>query len=178
VGDKVVTLNAANNTANTVQIDGIVPQPDGTAKITLYATTSGGLGYLNALTIYGAPKVASDPSDLTAKAALVQSDLVSNRARDLAGESNLITAKAYPNPFVSGLNVEADIPTDIDKLTVVMSDLNGKLLFKQEFKNVRKGRWSQKLNIGGGAVRSGVLMMNIYDDKGKFRTPPLKIVKQ
>jgi hypothetical protein len=109
-GNQVVTLNAANNTTQTVQIAGLKPDSTGTIYFMLY-NSDGGRAYLNALTIDGAPSaystiaqtpVATQQAQTNGRTGMALSLADSTAAALLSGETRV---SVFPNPFVEDVTL-------------------------------------------------------------------------
>ncbi len=110
-GNKIVTLDATNNTTNVVQIAGLKPDTTGTIYFSVYATIGGGRGYLNALTIDGVPSAASNfttppfPQVNAARTNAIHDSATAEQA-SARQEITATSVSVYPNPFVEDVNLK------------------------------------------------------------------------
>ncbi|HYK54846.1 MAG TPA: T9SS type A sorting domain-containing protein, partial [Flavisolibacter sp.] len=167
IGTQTVTLNATNNTQNTVQINGIVPDADGTVLITIYGTQQGGFGYLNALSIQGAQNLNYVPAFLTRRNTAWSREAV---------PETLPAAEAYPNPFTDDVSVKFDLKQNMSSFTIQVLDINGKIIHQRKVVSAPKGIWIQKLGLNGRSLNSGVYFIRVIGLPDQ--TPAIKILKQ
>lgn len=105
IGNTSVQLNAALNTNQTVQINGVVPEPDGSITVTMVTANGASFAYLNALIIQavanpgGAARMASNARTVTPDA---------EEADESGYEEG--SAQVYPNPFTDELNIRWSTP--------------------------------------------------------------------
>jgi hypothetical protein len=189
IGNTVVTLDAGNNTSNTVQISGVVPDANGSVEITMYGTQSGGFGYLNAMSIEGAPSVAPDPSlggmiargsntaPQTAPAAATTDVSTTARQAQVETAATAVLVDAYPNPFRDDVTLKLDIKENTAKFSVVVSDLSGKIIHRLEVANTAKGTRLQKLGLNGRSLPQGIYLVRVVGLPGQAPAP-LKLVKE
>jgi len=145
--------------------------------ITMYGTISGGFGYLNALTIYGAPSVGPDPSALSALLTDVDGGPVSELAPVEQLESVILKQKVYPNPFADELNVQLELKKNVSKMALVLYDLSGRVIMRKDFSNVNQGIWKQRLTIEGQTLKSGVYILQIQG-ADENRTTNMRVIKR
>lgn len=100
IGSASVQLNASLNTSQTVQINDIVPDPDGTVTVTIEAAAGAVFGYVNAIIIQATPNTGG------AGARVASSGREADQKIEMNRESlDEVKTSAYPNPFVDQLSV-------------------------------------------------------------------------
>ncbi|RYF45185.1 MAG: T9SS type A sorting domain-containing protein, partial [Chitinophagaceae bacterium] len=182
IGNQVVTLNAANNTANTVQINNVKPEADGTINIMFYGTQQGGFGYLNAMTVHGMAGTVEDPSVLKTKTVKdpILTTIVPESELSLAdsqlGLSDKAKIEAYPNPFIDEVIVRMNLKKDAAKLSVLVYDLNGRIVTRKDFENLKRGFWQQKIQLGANTSNRGVYFLRVVTDSQLVET--IKLLKR
>jgi chitodextrinase/pimeloyl-ACP methyl ester carboxylesterase len=119
--------------------------------------------------------VGSDP------ATLVQSNAVSivnagNVMADITGTTNatdkIKSLKAYPNPMSDWLNIDFYVASQANDIGIDMFDVNGKVVYKNNFKALPAGNNTLKINVGDGKMASGV-----YFVKVNVNGIPSKVIK-
>lgn len=187
IGGTVVTLNAANNTQNVVKITGVTPDPDGSVSITIYGTTSGGFGYLNVLSIEGAPGVGSEMftrsagenrtgGPATTPAAPVEADS-KPAVTQPAPVDPIGAADIFPSPFTNDVSIKFDLKQNVSRFTIVVTDVTGRIVHRREFANAQKGIWVQKLGLNGQSLKNGIYFVRVEGIPGHTQKD-LKIIRQ
>lgn len=82
----------------------------------------------------------------------------------------LSITKIYPNPFVKNLTVEYNAPKNSAKISLKMTDINGKIVFETEFLNSKGVENIQLENLN-----SGVYLIQISNDSNISKT--LRVIK-
>jgi len=185
IGNETVTLNAGNNTLNTVQINNVRPDESGTVEISIFATGSGGFGYLNSLHIQGASAV--DPFTIENNAATRQiitsaqtsgSEVKEEHAIATSTHTNTqaaIVAEAFPNPFVNDVTVRLKLNSQTPKVSIAVMDIGGRIIWMREFSEVNSGIWQQPLGLNGSRLSKGVYLIRV--DTGTGKPVLIKMVK-
>ncbi|MET0243737.1 MAG: fibronectin type III domain-containing protein, partial [Flavitalea sp.] len=182
IGNQVVTLNAANNTANTVQINNVKPEADGTINIMFYGTQQGGFGYLNAMTVHGMAGTVEDPSVLKTNTVHdpIMTTIVPESELSVADSQLGLSDKAkidvYPNPFIDEVMVRINLKKDAAKLAVLVYDLNGRIVTRKDFENLKKGIWQQRIQLGSNTSNRGVYFLRVVTDSQQVET--IKLLKR
>jgi hypothetical protein len=163
IGNQIVTLDAANNTSNTIQISGVTPNQDGSVLITIYAANQGGFGYLNSLTISGVPYVAQPGQPNPAgRVGSVSAESKTEQPNGLNGASiGKFDINAYPNPFVDDMTLKFELSRNISKFTVLVIDINGRIVHRKDLSNVPAGVSTQKLGLQGGSLQRGIYFIKV-----------------
>jgi Predicted peptidase len=164
IGNQTVTLNCANNTSNTAQISNVSADENGNVLITLYAANQGGFGYLNSLTISGIPYVSQPGSQQTmsARASMVSADSRAEQPDHLnAASIAKFDVNAYPNPFVDDMTLKFELSRNVTKFTVLVIDMNGRIVHRKELSNVPAGVTTQKLGLPVGSMNRGIYFIKV-----------------
>lgn len=195
IGSEVVTLNAANNTQNVAKISGVRPSADGSIEIVVYGTQQGGFGYLNVMSIEGAPVFESNTYSQNnqliagrstgvqtglsnATTAVNQTDkLAVDNEKSLSKAEIKVSLSAYPNPFVDDVQVEYVLGQDLTKFTVVLMDINGNIVQQLNLGNIKAGRYVQKLGLSGKNLPTGVYFVRCFSSELK-NNKSLKVIKR
>jgi hypothetical protein len=163
IGSKSVSLNALGNTTQTVSINEVRPQDNGTILIDLYAPTTSGYGYINAIVIQG---YAVDIPGSGQPAGRLASPVAANEtATVVEDESSLLKWTAYPNPFEDKINL------------IFPQEVTGTIQFELYEPNGRKitGRRidmenssSTEIDLSATPLNSGLHLIKIVDQKGRM----------
>ncbi|MFT3846783.1 MAG: fibronectin type III domain-containing protein [Lacibacter sp.] len=182
IGNKVVTLDATDNTTNVATISGVVPDSTGTVYITMYTTE--GRGYVNAMTIEGAlndRNIQNGGSGSGISSSMVAGRVgafrppasigagtVNNRATEQPVIKNLKVG-AYPNPFTDDVTLNFEMTEMKERVVVYMTDLMGRRIYSREFRNVPQGVSQFKLGIEGNNYAPGIYIINVEGSKATFK---------
>jgi len=171
IGNQFVTLNAYQNTTNMVFINGVKPDSTGSVNITFYADITTPYAMWTSLTIQGMPSpdvVAADSAGTAGTIATRVSNpngvvgtansLLSNGLTSNLNQREAVLA--YPNPFVDYVTVRLDIPQNVGRFTLAIVDAAGRIVQKQEFKDVPAGTWQKDLRLG--ALNKGIYFIRVY----------------
>ncbi len=188
IGDQIVKLNCTNNTSNTVQIVGIVPDNTGSINIKVFAEDKTLLGYLNAMVIQGYysadPDVAStlqnqityQPTSLMGTKSSISTSLQNKKAEaDSLKTIDNTAAIAYPNPFVDDIILKVNFTKNIGKFNVVVTDMAGRTIHANEFNDIKRGVWQQKIGLNGKALKNGIYLIQVLIPGEKATT--IKVIK-
>lgn len=188
IGTKVVTLDANDNTQNTVTIDKVMPDKNGEINISIYTAVN--YGYLNTLVMKVAP-----PDDSSAIQTLPVSNAglsarSSNRSVGLMGTMSntepviantnsidIATANVYPNPFDNFINLNLSIhQQQATRIMVRLLDGNGRLVLVKDLGNRGGGVYQERLELGGRSLVNGLYLLQILSDNKPVKT--IKLIKQ
>ena len=173
IGNQTATLDSWQNTTNTTLLRNIQPDANGNVLITI--ASSQGYGYLNELSIMGAPS----PYPVTLRRVTRNTPAVAIASTDKdVKEMDNTTAEiaAYPNPFVDDILLKLNLKQDVSKLSVILTDLTGQPVRLQSFSNLKKGLWQQKLGLNGNTLSSGVYFVRVSGIPGE-KDRVIKVVK-
>jgi predicted esterase len=186
IGNQVVSLNAFNNTTNMSWIYGIAPDTTGTINIVFYCAPGTGYAMLNAIEVQGMPSAAVIGSDSAGTGGVIATSVRNNgtvagtalglnAAVDSAANPFNITAGAYPNPFVDNVTVKFDLQQNVSKFTLVIADVSGRIVQKQEFSDVPAGPWVQTLNLS--SLGTGTYYVKVLGLPAGQAVETFKVVK-
>jgi hypothetical protein len=174
IGNQIVTQDAANNTTRVTQIAGVKPDSTGTIYFLVY-NTNGGRAYLDALTIDGVPSaysmiaqtpVATQQVRVNGRVGAAASFADSVAADLLAGETKV---RVFPNPFVDGVTLSLQLPKAVSRLSVMLLDMSGKVIRRQELEGIPAGGSTQQLSLGRNLAPGSyfILLQGLPDGKIK-----------
>ncbi len=183
IGEQIVSLNSFENYHNVAKISNVKPDENGDVWITIYSTV--GYGFLNSISLEAIPSVEPESTQQlltgrssntqTASATTAAAPATNATVTEVAAPARVIVAedatviKAYPNPFVNDLTVQLSLEKEVSKLTVVLFDLSGKMVFRKEFSNVAKGTWRQQLGLNGAISARGTYVLQVIGADQKPR---------
>jgi len=167
-GGITVNLNAANNSTNTVQINNLIPNPNGQILVTIKAAPSSVFGIISALVI-GAHSI---PPNLTN----VSVGLSSNSAFAFAPniESPIADAIVYPVPFSTNLHVNLQA-NNSGWVKMSLLDLRGRTLIENPIQILDQGTNSTSLIGNLSGIPKGIYILKIESDV--FATKTIKVNK-
>lgn len=93
-------------------------------------------------------------------------------AGTLGASENIKSLKAYPNPLSEWLNIDFYVASQKNDIAVDIFDMNGKVVYKNNFKGLPYGNNTLKMNIGNGKLAPG-----IYFVKVNVNGIPSKVIK-
>lgn len=165
VGNNAVAINPVNNTTGTVTLFGVKPDSLGTVKVQVYSSV--GYGWLNSVTI-NAMKAADMGTANGGVAGLRRKAEEAVQLAPVAPPSTTITKLVgYPNPFVDNLTLQMTLNKNVPKLAIMVTDLNGKPVYRAEYSNVPAGIWQQSLNLGNRIQNPGTLIVHVSGIPGE-----------
>ena len=153
IGSTIITQDATNNTSRTVQIAGVKPDSTGTILIVMYNST-GGRGYLNALTIDGVPSALSYYAQTPVATRAIRNGQTTATGNRLGADStessqliNQTKVTAFPNPFTDGVSLRFELPQPVPRLMITIVDISGRVMFRQALENLPQGVSIQRLGL-------------------------------
>jgi chitodextrinase len=183
INGQSVSLNASFNISQTAQIDQVRPDENGEIYISITLGAGSQFAYLGSLVIQAADAPDEEMPATTSTVhnkppTTVQQPLIFTEVghkdevavvRPTITEPALLNGKltAYPNPFTDRVSMIADFSKDVNKLTIRVMDLNGRLLHLQVLSDVKKGRWTYNLSLGQKVVQPGMYILQITADDSK-----------
>jgi hypothetical protein len=186
INGQTVALNAAFNTMQTAQINGVVPDENGSVFIDMINGPASQFGYLNGMIIqgYGAMPVGNTMGGLnsltmantgaqavTAQAASPERDRSIGEQAGSAGAVNV-----YPNPFQDAVTVQLAVADNLAILSVKITDLSGRVISLQRYRNIPAGIWQQRISLQGLALNPGTYFIQLDGVPGQ-RAQTVKILK-
>jgi hypothetical protein len=163
-------MSAWKNTSGSVQISNVAPDASGNIFVTVYSTT--GYGYLNGMSVQGAPS----PSGINNRIANTTGRAVGDIKLVMPADNDEIKVKAYPNPFTDDITIKMNLGKSASKVAITVTDVSGNLVYLREVGSVSKGLWQQNLGINGRMLKSGVYFVRVMGLPGNT-TRVIKIVK-
>lgn len=145
INDRSVYLNAWSNTTKIVYIDDVLPDENGEVLLTFSTTPEAMYGFHGGVTI-------DDYTD----ASISQVVLGDNQVLDTTGGlATLYGAKnrMYPNPFEDDITIDFNNTENTQAVSAYIYDVTGRLVFKQEYKNVVAG--FNQLRVKTGILGAG-----------------------
>ena len=158
IGNESVNLNAKNNTMNTIQINNVVPDANGSVLISLTPAIVSGFGYINSLSIQAIPsditnmqsgRKASKEADVTAMLSNTDSSSELNPGKS-------VIVGTYPNPFVDDITVKFSLDNPVSRIAVLLKDITGKPVFSTTLTNLPKGISERRLGLKGRRLAPGI----------------------
>jgi hypothetical protein len=145
IGASSVQLNASLNTSQTVQINDITPDPDGSVTVTMVTASGASFAYLNAIIIQaipnpgGAGRMAKDESAMS--------------------EGDETTTNVYPNPFRDRLTVEMSKPlsgtTRVQVVNALGVEVYNDVIIQDQLSVI-------ELNLGDG-LANGMYLLKVQN---------------
>ncbi len=185
IGSQAVQLNALNNTTNMVFINGVKPDSTGTVNITFYASGNSAYVMWNSLTIQGMPSpdvIAADSAGTSGTIATGQKNSEVGSATAATFNASSLSSqfgtgpRAFPNPFSDIVTVQFDLPQNTGKFSLVVVDITGRILRKEDFSNQPAGTFIHQMNLG--SLNKGVYFIQAYglpgDKPASFRLIKVK----
>jgi hypothetical protein len=191
IGNKVVTLDANDNSQNTVTIDKVTPDKNGEIYITVYTALN--YGYLNALVMKAYPPDDSSliqtlpvynagMSARTGKGTVGLMGAISTTEQPRIANTNgndvaIAVAKVYPNPFDKFITLNLSIQQQkATRIMVRLLDGNGRLVLVRDLGNRGSGVYQERLELGGKSLVNGLYLLQIFSDSTPVKT--IKLIKQ
>lgn len=157
IGNKTATLDSWQNISRTTSITNVVPDENGSVLITIYSSL--GYGYMNELSIQGAP--SPYPSTLRRIRNNTLPGVLTGNNRTVNDANGNIKIAAYPNPFIEDIILKMDLKNDVDNLTVQLTGVDGAAIQTFKFKGIKKGKWQQRIGLHGKSLSSGIYLLNV-----------------
>jgi len=190
IGSRAVTLDANNNTQNTVTIDKVKPDNNGEVYIDIYSTVD--FGHLNAMVVKVFP--ATDSSNIeTLPVNVAAATMANGRTTQTIGimgamsgvpsisntPANAVEAvTVYPNPFTSFINLNFTISSGqtASRIQVRVIDMNGRPVLLKDLGNRGSGAYQERLEINNQQLQRGIYLLQVLSGNNQIKT--LKLVKQ
>ncbi len=165
VGNKSVSINPVNNTANTVTLYGVKPDETGTIKVRVYS--SSGYGWLNSVSIHAMK--APDMGGVNGGVAGLRRRPEEEVKTAVSADPDVTITKlvGYPNPFVDNITLQMVLKKNVPKLAIMVTDMSGKPVYRAEYTDVRAGIWQQSLNLGSRMQHPGTLIVYVSGMPGE-----------
>jgi antitoxin component YwqK of YwqJK toxin-antitoxin module len=152
VNSKTVYLNSWMNTTKIVYINDVVADANGDLLIDFSTTGAAQWGFNGGIIIM-------DYSDANGASALYMSNSTLDSSATIAtSATDELKEKIYPNPFNDIMNIDFTNPSPTNKITAEVYDLNGRLVYRQNYSSMPAGRNTLRLN-GVGSGNNGVYIV-------------------
>ncbi|WP_158559120.1 fibronectin type III domain-containing protein [Deminuibacter soli] len=170
VGGVSAYLNCTDNTTKTTQINGIVPDANGAATVSVKAGPGSSYGYIGSLVIQAFD--AADTSGSTSPfSRTTRTPLVAARVDSATTDANVITSiGAYPNPISDDVTLRLKLQKPVDRANVVITDFTGRIVFTRELRNLNKGDNNLKLGTNAAGWPHGIYLVKVLGIPGKEHT--------
>ncbi|RYY61720.1 MAG: T9SS type A sorting domain-containing protein [Chitinophagaceae bacterium] len=158
VGNQTVSLGSYNNYTNTVKISNVSPDEDGNILIIMYASV--GYAIMNSVQLEAIPLTTPPVGGLTARGTGSNAKpQVIHKAQVVDEET--VNYSVFPNPFVNDVTLQMELKKNVQKFSVVLYDLSGRLIYRKEFSNATRGPWRQALGLNGRVSTRGTYILQI-----------------
>jgi hypothetical protein len=154
---KTVYLNSWMNSTKVVYISDIVPDANGEVLVNFSTTAIAQWGFNAGMIIQDYADVNGSTTLYMSNSSLDSSTTVSATLMDE------YKVKVYPNPFTNHLNIDFYNPGEGSKVTTEMYDLNGRLIYKQNYSSMPTGYNTIRVNnfrISGNGLYIVTLRVN------------------
>ncbi|HEY0273109.1 MAG TPA: T9SS type A sorting domain-containing protein, partial [Chitinophaga sp.] len=166
IGNQIVTLEANNNTNNTVQIAGVTPDQNGNIKILVYVYAN--YAYLNAMVIQAFPSTNPNLQTLGVRKPNNQTSLLVNNTSD--AERTLTVENVYPNPMQSFVYVALHQGKESSKVMLRLFDLSGHVVAAKDLGTVTTGAYLERMDVNAGKLPSGYYLLQVVADGQTIKT--------
>ncbi len=176
IGSQTVVLNCVNNISKTVRIEGVRPDEDGSITMETRTAETSTAGYLGSVIYqaYTTDNPSSGGVQTRRREEVTQVSQQSNEAQVKSDVTQNVSINAYPNPFVDEVTLNIVLKNGVEKLTVFVTDMNGRNVFVNKLERLPAGSSQIKLRLNNQPA--GVYIISIVDntaDKPRY----LKILK-
>lgn len=188
INGKSVSLNASYNISQTVQIDDVKPDQNGEVFINVSLGTYSMYAYLNGMVINGYKRGDTASAGGTGRG--VEQFITLDKKPVRITETVAASAKSpvlpveaetsvtvYPNPFVDNITVSLNVERNDERVSVRLTDAQGRQVYFKDFGGLRKGEWRQQLQLPTELLTAGMYILEV---RGKdINLPPqtFKLIK-
>lgn len=178
INGRTVTLDAYDNTTNTVTLDKIVPDENGELLLKVYVHTN--YGYLNAMVINAFPReaaplqartIGSTQNANNRTTAGGSFNKASTQAADL--KVSLLVDKVFPNPFISYFNMSLQM-AKAGKVSLLLLDASGRAVMAKNLGDLPAGFYQQRIEVNNAVT--GMYFLQIMHNGKPVQT--VKLIKQ
>lgn len=139
IGNRTVSLNAANNTSETVTIPGINPDDNGEITVKVATNDRAIYGYLGAIIISASKDVL--PEEAGSQVTVINAREVNLEPTVKLSESivpkdiqvNDVKLNLFPNPFTDNLNLSVDGLKIGEMVKIKLKDITGRIVFEDAY---------------------------------------------
>lgn len=177
INGRTVTLDANNNTSNTVTIDKVVADENGEVLVKVYVATA--YGYLNALVVSASPREVDPLARLAARDRNSGIgnvyDASANANTTSAGNDDLTINSVYPNPFNTFVNLSITLKKPVTKAVIRLVDLTGRTVMVKDLGSLNAGTYNQRVDLGAQVLAKGIYLLQLSTDSKPGKT--VKLIK-
>lgn len=181
VHGKSRAIDGTANTNKMIYLDNVLPDENGEIYLTVTPSDISAYTFTNAVTVEGFDPSGDGQSggNLVARqkvgisGAVTTMGEISENPLTKDNNPNKLTLTAYPNPFVSTLILDYDLPVASANVTVEIFDIQSRLILRKELGRQGIGRRSLKLNVQQDMSPGTYLIKLKSDDKSQI----IKLVK-
>ncbi|MDW7696043.1 PA14 domain-containing protein (plasmid) [Flammeovirgaceae bacterium SG7u.111] len=149
IDGRTATLNAAKNTQNTTQINGISPNDNGEVLITVATSPGSMFGYINGLIVQSYVKPQGGASARVANSFQLTEEFIGSEISGI-----------YPNPFTNTFSVDVDLKGK-DELKIKVLDLSGRVVYKHPYLILEKGVHNVDIDLTDIGLNKGMYLLEV-----------------
>lgn len=168
-----VSLDAYDNTQNTITAYNVIPTGDGEVTIDVTVPAGSSYAYISSLVIGATSndqmfrRSSAPGTDSTATVAALIAD---------TDPSNQGTISAYPNPFTNQLNLQITTSRALENAEVNLYTLSGVSAMRRPVGNIPAGSTTVRVPVEVLGMQRGVYIVQVTDRKGFKQV--IKVIKQ
>ncbi|HRE52117.1 MAG TPA: T9SS type A sorting domain-containing protein, partial [Flavitalea sp.] len=181
VNGKTVYLNSWLNRSKIVYIDDIVPDVNGEVRLDFSTTEDALFGFNGAVIIQdytdvseGGEVINNMVNNPNSANILMENDDAADLAMAAAQEGSS-SARMYPNPVVSFLNVDFNNASASDNVSLMVYDISGKLLYMRNYGKLSAGPHTLGLSAKESGMTTGIYFVSLNVNGKAIKTT--KVVK-
>jgi hypothetical protein len=154
INGRTVYLNSWMNSTKIVYISDIVPDASGNLLIDFSTTLAGQWAFNSGIII-------QEYTDTKGGSVLYMSNSeVDTSATNALSQPQInYKVRVYPNPFTDFMNLDFYNPSNANRISAEVYDLNGRLVHRQNFGNISAGSNTLRINPLQTAHRSGMYIV-------------------
>ncbi len=185
INGKTVTLNAKDNSSQTVQLDNIVPDQDGEIHLSVYVAPNGQYAYLNALVINASPKednpngsgslIGADNNRTSAGSLISSNNIVVTDPSSKSIAEEITIENVYPNPVTSFVNLLVKNEGKAKDVVIKVFDLSGKMIFVKAGIQLPGGTQLIRVDFNSNVPPGAYLLQMLTSENKRVKT--VKLIK-
>ena len=185
INGKTVTLNAKDNSSQTVQLDNIVPDQDGEIHLSVYVAPNGQYAYLNALVINASPKednpngsgslIGADNNRTNAGSLISSNNMVVTDPSSKSIAEEITIENVYPNPVTSFVNLLVKNEGKAKDVVIKVFDLSGKMIFVKAGIQLPGGTQLIRVDFNSNVPPGAYLLQMLTSENKRVKT--VKLIK-
>ena len=170
-------LNTHKNQNKAIYFENVVPNENGEITISMTGESFANWAFWGAIILEsydddggnGEPVISNRTGNLSGNVTAEPADVNRRGTQQDEVVPELISGlKVYPNPFVNDLRVQFKLESSVEKLSVHLLDISGKVIYRKELGALGAG--TQSLQIGNGgelsSLKTGVYILRITGSNG------------